>query len=357
LSLKKISEMTGISMSTVSRILRDPNHKCSSENVREKVLQAARKINYVPNDAARRLKTGGVEDPEIRYINILLTRMADEDNDPLFNEMLRLIEIEIRNNSCIVSSVWHRAEFSDDKFSMSENVENIVRGMYDNKEQHSDGLIIIGNCSAKVLKALKKREKNIVSINRNSTNYEVDEVLCDGRKIALSAISHLVKCGHRKIGYVGSCHNESRFEGYQSAQIKFQLETDIDYIYDTAPNEANGYSAMEYFMRLSDPPTGIYCANDIIAIGMLKCLNKRKARYYVPSIISSDDIEEAQYTSPMLTTVSLPKSDMVRLGLILLLERINGGHKTVSKLELEGTLVVRESCRSIAETQEPEYYI
>ena len=58
---------------------------------------------------------------------------------------------------------------------------------------------------------------------------------------------------------------------------------------------------MERLIQRGDAPTAIYCANDMIAIGMLKCLNKYKNRYYVPSIISSDDIEEAQYTRPMLT--------------------------------------------------------
>jgi sulfate transport system ATP-binding protein/LacI family transcriptional regulator/LacI family repressor for deo operon, udp, cdd, tsx, nupC, and nupG len=229
--------------------------------------------------------------------------------------------------------------------------------MYSASEQKSDGLIIIGKCAPKALKALKRYEKNIVSINRNSTNYEVDEVLCDGKKIAMTAISYLVKCGHNKIGYVGDCHSETRFDGYQQAQVQYRLDSDIDYIFDTIPTEEHGYRAMEYFLKQSDPPTGIYCANDILAIGMLKCLNKRRSRFYMPSIVSSDDIAEAQYTSPMLTTVSLPKNEMVRFAMILLTDRIQGGHRTVSRLEMEGTLIVRDSCRTIAEQFQPEYFI
>jgi sulfate transport system ATP-binding protein/LacI family transcriptional regulator/LacI family repressor for deo operon, udp, cdd, tsx, nupC, and nupG len=90
---------------------------------------------------------------------------------------------------------------------------------------------------------------------------------------------------------------------------------------------------------------------------MLKCLNKRRNRFYMPSIVSSDDIAEAQYTTPMLTTVSLPKNEMVRFALILLLDRIQGGHRIVSRLEMEGTLIVRESCRSLDEQYQPEYFI
>jgi DNA-binding LacI/PurR family transcriptional regulator len=349
--------MTGASVSTVGRVLSNPNHKCSSEEMRQKILRAAREINYVPNEAARNLKSGNSEKKDVYYINILLTRVVSQESDPFFEEMLRLIEIEIRRNNCIVANVWQRADFSNEKSAVMGVIDQTVSDMYSDQEHKSDGLIIIGKCSHKVLKALKNHEKNIVSINRNSTNYEVDEVLCDGKKIALTAIEYLVKCGHTKIGYVGDCHNETRFDGYTRAQVQFRLDSDIDYIFDTTPNEEHGYRAMEYFLKQADPPTGIYCANDILAIGMLKCLSKRRNKYYMPSIVSSDDIAEAQYTNPMLTTVSLPKKEMVRFALILLLDRIQGGHKIVSRLEMEGTLIVRDSCRTIAEQYQPEYFI
>lgn len=357
MSIKKIAEMTGASVSTVGRVLSNPSHKCLSEDMRQRILQAAREINYVPNEAARSLKSGNVVKKEVYYINILLTRVVSEKDDPFFDEMLRLVEIEIRKNNCIVSNVWHKGDFSNERYCASEDMDAIIDSMYRHEDREADGLIIIGKCCSKVLKALKRNEKNIVSVNRSSTNYEVDEVLCDGHKIAMTAIDYLVKCGHRKVGYVGNCHNEVRFSGYQEAQIRYRLESDIDYIFDTTPNEDHGYRAMEYFLRQSDPPTGIYCANDILAIGMLKCLNKRRNRYYNPSIVSSDDILEAQYTTPMLTTVSLPKGEMVRFALILLLDRIQGGHKIISKLEMEGTLVVRESCQPVSKLLEPEYYI
>ena len=62
---------------------------------------------------------------------------------------------------------------------MTEDISHVVDEMYESKEQTSDGLIIIGKCCPKALKALKQREKNIVSIFVNSTNYYVDDVLCD----------------------------------------------------------------------------------------------------------------------------------------------------------------------------------
>ena len=90
---------------------------------------------------------------------------------------------------------------------------------------------------------------------------------------------------------------------------------------------------------------------------MIKAMGRRRSRGYSPSVISSDDIDAAQYTKPMLTSVSLPKNEMVRFALMLLLDRIRGGHKIISRLEVQGTLIIRESCRPLRELNEPEYYI
>lgn len=357
MSLKEIARMTGVSVSTVGRILNDPTRKCQNDEIRQKVLDAARKINYIPNASARSLRSGRKNEDRIFHVNILLTRIANEAADPFYDELLMILEKELRTSGCIVGNVWHKAEFSDEKLGRSDKLGELVSSLYPDGERRSDGLIIIGKVTGRALKQLGTKEKNIVSINRNSTNYEADEVLCDGSKIAQTAVSYLAKLGHTRIGYVGDCHSEARFTGYQKALTDLHLTPDIDYIFDTTPNEENGISAAEYFSSLPEPPTGIYCANDILAVGMLKFLGKRRVRGYMPSVISSDDIDAAAYTRPMLTTISLPKNEMVKFALMLLLDRIRGGHRAVARVELEGTLIIRESCRSVRELNEPEYYI
>ena len=90
---------------------------------------------------------------------------------------------------------------------------------------------------------------------------------------------------------------------------------------------------------------------------MLKCLNKFRNRLYTPSIISSDDIEEAQYTKPMLTTVRLPKDEMAQFALYLLLDHMKGGHRRVVRTELEGRLMIRNSCADVSESMWSDYSI
>ena len=168
--------------------------------------------------------------------------------------------------------------FSDDRKCRRENLDQIIQRMYTETEENKDGLIIIGRCNPLALKKLNQKYRSVVSVNRNSTNYEVDEVL------------------------------------------ENNLDVIPEYVVETDQTEREGYEAMEKLLKSEDCPTGIYCANDITAVGILKYLRKCRNLYFTPSIIASDDIEEAQFTKPMLTTVGLPKEEMGRFALYLLLE-------------------------------------
>ena len=355
MSIKKIAEQAGVSISTVSRILNRPDYKCSIPGLREKVWAIAMKMDYVPNEAARNLKKGKQSrDSRIWYINVLMTRTDESRTDPFFTELLRVVESEIHEHNCILSKVWL---FSDDRKCRRENLDQIIQGMYTETEGKQDGLIVIGRCNPLALKKLNQKYRSIVSVNRNSTNYEVDEVLCDGRKIASMALEHLISLGHKNIGYVGSCRNEERYMGYLDTLKKYDLDVVPDYVVETDQTEKEGFEAMEKLLRSDDCPTGIYCANDITAVGMLKYLGRCRNLYFTPSIIASDDIEEAQYTKPMLTTVGLPKEEMGRFALYLLLDRMKGGHRGVVRMELSGKLLARNSCSHVSESFWCDYCI
>ncbi len=356
MSIKNIAKQVGVSPATVSRVLNNPEYHCQQAGLREKIWKVAMEQNYVVNEAARNLKKG-MSDNKAQYINVLMTRTNQSQPDPFFEELLRVIESEIHVNACILSKVWHQSIFSNDKKCKYADLDHVIEQMYQEVEGKSDGLIIIGKCNKEALKKIKKRFKNVVSVNRNSTNYEVDEVVCDGSKIAAIAVEHLISLGHKNIAYVGACHNESRYRGYLDTLKKHDIDLDPEYIIETKQTEAEGFECMQKFLQSDECPTGIYCANDITAIGMLKCLNRYKNRYYMPSIISSDDIEQAQNTQPMLTTVRLPKEEMGKLALYLLLDRMKGGHKSVIKAEMEATLMERNSCSNVEMSSWTDYYI
>ncbi len=358
MSIKKIAEQVGVSPSTVSRVLGNPNYHCSSEELRDKIWKAAIAMNYTPNQAARNLRLKKENDEEkTYYINILMTRMDFQQTDPFFSELLRVVESEIHKYSCILTKIWYEPFFSNDRKCCGIKAKESVERLYAETDGKNDGLIIIGKCSPDALDCWTKKYKNIVSINRNSTNYQVDEVLCDGKKIASIAVEHLVSLGHKEIGYVGQCHKDARYKGFLSTLQKYNLDVNPHWVIEAEAMETAGYEAMDLFEKMEEQPTAIYCANDIIAVGLLKFMKKGRRRFYTPSVIASDDIEAAQNCSPMLTTVSLPKDEMGKFALFLLVDRMKGGHKVVTRLELEGKLMLRNSCTVLQDNNWSDYCI
>lgn len=357
MSLKQIAEKVGVSAATVSRILNDPNHKCADKDLRDKVFAAAHELNYVPNEAAKNLKMGKKSEEKVYLIDVLLTRNSSLEQDVFFNEVYRALEMEFNRKHCILSGFFTEECFSAEENVDFEKVHQEIDEMTTDRSEKSDGLIVLGKCNKSILKLLNERYKAVVSINRNSTDYAVDEVICDGAHIANLAMNYLIKLGHRRIGYVGSCHHESRYTGYLQEMFRHNLEPLPEDTMEVRHIESEGYKAMQHFLKQENPPTAFYCANDMVAIGMLKCLAKAKNKYYFPSIISSDDIEAAQFIKPMLTTVRIDKEAMARFATAILLDRIHGGHSESISLKIDGKLMIRESCTRVDEVNSLDYVI
>ena len=144
-TLKDVAKASGLTVGTVSRVLNNPNYKCSVSGLRDKIWKTANEMNYVPTEAARNLKRGAsAKQEKTRYINILMTRTDSSTTDPFFAELLRVIESEIHDKNCILSKVWYMSVFSDDRKCRRENLDRLVDGMYGEVDGKRDGLIIIG---------------------------------------------------------------------------------------------------------------------------------------------------------------------------------------------------------------------
>lgn len=343
MSIKEIAEKAGVSPSTVSRVLNNPNYHCSDEKLRDKIWKLAIAQNYVPNRSARQLKSGDQEESVFR-IHILITRISD----PFFVELLHVVQSGIHNQGCMLTHVFNQPLFSHPERLKNSQIEKGLARLDDEiGHDKKEGLIILGKCDERVVRRLKKEYQAVVMISRNPINETIDEVYADGKKIAEKAIAYLYEQGYRKMAYVGETADEARFDGYQQALAHYRLPFDDLYVIKTAPGAENGIRAYKKLALLDESPDAIYFANDITAIGMLRYLEHKKVNYYVPAVIASDDIEEASFTSPMLTTIHLPIDEMGMMAIQLLTDRLAKRHKSVVKCELAGTLVVRSSVHAL----------
>lgn len=330
MSLKKIASMVGVSVSTVSRVLNNTSSTCASKELQDKIWQAARETGYRPNEAARALKKGGEPHEKLHVIIVMARVSADED--PFFSELLRCLEIELLQQGMVVNEILHAGEYLQEDFAKA------------------DGIIILGRCSAALLKQISDKNKNIVGIWRNSMNFSIDEVICDGKKAAKLAINHLLSLGHHKIAYIGDCSYESRYVGY--CDTLFQNNIPLDYELIKQTNQTQKETEAAFHKLMENKMTGkadfgaIFCANDHTAIHVLKLLRRQKPNIRNSiSVISIDDIEEAQNTTPFLTTIRIPRQEMAHMAAMVLMDRIQKGHAEALRIEFFGRLINRNSCR------------
>ena len=330
-SQKEIARKAGVSVSTVSRVLGGMGEKAASPEVARKIWEAARELDYTPNPAARALRLGETAKKEPPRLVTLLARVTDTESDPFFRALAQAVDEEILRQGCpLLPSV-----------PLEQGME---RGFRRLERLRPGGLILLGRCSGEAARRLGRRWPSIAVGLNPSGQAEIDQVLCSGREAARMAMEHLLGQGHTRIAYLGECSVENRYSGYWETLREKGLPFLRELVREVPQTAEGGEHGAVALMSQPEPPTAIFCANDSVALGAV--LGLRKKGLSVPAdvaIISVDDIAPAEMTHPRLTTIHIPKDDMGRLAVKLLLDRIAGGHSEVLQLRLPCRLVVRES--------------
>lgn len=359
MSLKEIAKLTGTSVSTVSRVLNHPEHRCNDAELAKRIWDAAAKLNYTPNTTARNLRLGRSENKAPYVVDIFLTRFDSLDKDVFFLELFQYLKEELLSSGCLLGDVLHPVDILNLAHSSEKNgripyqsvlkVAAPVLTLSGISRKENTGLIILGKCPSDMIPVLKKRYSCIAGIDRNPTDYEYDEVVCNGTTAAQKAMEYLISLGHKNIAYIGDCTYEARYIGYYQALLDHRLPLNYANIHPTSQTQEEGFFVMQSIIAAPNRPTAIFCANDSTALGVLQALKKHKKKGYLPSVISIDNIHASQYTSPMLTTIHIPKKEMSHLALTMLLDRKNQQHGENVRLELPCRLIERESCSYLYE--------
>src|SRR5579883_1197090 len=163
-----------------------------------------------------------------------------------------------------------------------------------------------------------------------------------------TATARLVRAGHRRIGYINgealmdACRD--RLKGYRRALAAADLPFDPDLVRPGNWEPSAGYDQTLALMRLADPPTAIFCANDLMAVGCIEALKEIGRR--VPedvAVIGYDDREIAQFTHPPLTTVLLPHFEMGAEAAAYLIDHARRAPPRPPQIKIECPLIERKS--------------
>ncbi len=337
-SLSEIAHMCHTSTATVSRVLNDPSHQCRDESLAREIRETARNAGYMPNAAARDLKMKK-NAPAAAAADILLARFRSLESDYFLRELFESVQCALMQKGFLSGRTY---DVPDMQKAIGGSAK--ARPGKSGNAGKNTGLIILGRCPHELIAPLHASYRHIVAIDRNPTDYELDEIVCDGKQAAVAAMKHLIGLGHKKIAYIGDCSYEARYIGYYEALLDAGIPIDYRLIFSTKQTMEEGADAAADIRAMENRPTALFCANDTTAIGVLQELSRGRKGGYMPSVISIDNIRQSETCHPMLTTIDIPKEEMARLAVAILGDRMDGGHSAYLRVSLPCRLVIRESC-------------
>jgi len=218
-----------------------------------------------------------------------------------------------------------------------------------------DGLVIcpLSEASVTCLSYLRAHKVPFVIVSRDIRGIDITAVLPDDFYGAYLATAHLADLGHTRIAHIAgpwkSSVTEDRIAGYKAALSERGLSTDEKLIVTGPFDMSGGYEGGRRFLERDDPPTAIFAANDLIAIGVLGYTREKGLR--VPediALVGFDDIEVARYLEVPLTTVAQPAREIGNRAGELLYEALNSPSESpFSRVIMRPTIVIRESSGAV----------
>ena len=193
----------------------------------------------------------------------------------------------------------------------------------------------------------------VVLLNQSHPLYP--SVSLDNRGGAKMVVEHLVSLGHKKIGYIGAQTEHqtqaNRFGGYTEAMSDSELAINKNWLVKGDWSMESGKTAMRQLLSAGDLPTALFVANDAMAIGAITAaMDQGISIPHELSIVGFDDIDQASYIRPSLTTVSFDYSAMARAACMLMFEMIEHDNSTLNiNVYLPLILMDRESTAKVSQ--------
>ncbi len=325
-TIKDVAREAGVSIGTVSNALNGGRYV--NIKTKEKVMEAVKKLQYIPNLNGKYLKTGST-----KMFGFFTNSIAGPYFGTLVDSMVRQCE----------RMGYHLAIYVTKESSVI--LGNIMG-------QRLDGVLIYEDTTVREdeIKMLQKEGIKAVFLDREVKMPGISSVLFDSYKAGYEAAKYLINLGHKRIGFI-ECVDEvidslRRKEGYLSALSEIGIKDSDALILQGAFEKEYTYNAIRGFIRAraKDLPDAFIAGNDLSAIGCIEAL--RMDGYRIPediSVMGVDDIEIAQYYAPALTTIRNPISMQGMLAIETLVNLVEEKEEGDIK-RLEGTLVVRDSC-------------
>ncbi len=327
-SVREVALRAGVSVGTVSNVLNRP--ELVAEATRSRVRQAIDDLGFVRNESARQLRAG-----HSRTIGLIVLDITN----PFFTDVAR--GVEDAASAAGLSVILCNSD--DDPAKEARYIELLV-------EQRVQGILVVpAAASARQPSIASSRGIPTILLDYHPKSTQGCSASVDDVKGGQLAVQHLLGLGHRTIAFVGggsSMQVADRERGALQAVAAAGEDSVLVPIEASSLNVAGGRRAAVTLLArpVSERPTAAFCANDLVALGMLQELSARGVS--VPrdlSLVGYDDIEFAASAGTPLTSVRQPRHELGQVAAALLLEETTEAGHRHRHVVFDPELVIRAS--------------
>jgi DNA-binding LacI/PurR family transcriptional regulator len=329
-TMKDVAARAGVSIKTVSNVVNDHPHV--TPQTRRRVREVIEELGFVPNAAARSLRSGR---------SGVVALALPELSAPYFAELAHHIVEAAGAQGWTVLVDETRGEAERERLAASGIRPQLIDGLILSPlALPGGGLPDPGTGPPMVL------------LGERVSDAPADLVTVDNHAVALAAVEHLVRLGRRRIAALGAQTTEAgvtarlRLDGYREAVREAGLRVDPRLVVPATDwHRADGANGARALLATGEPPDAVVCFNDLLALGALRAFAEAGVR--VPddiAVIGVDDVEDGRYSRPSLTTVALDKQQIAHAAVELLVARVTGSRTASARTFVaDHQLVVRES--------------
>ncbi len=334
---RRVAELAGVSQTTVSFVLNNVHSANISEETRQRVLEAARSIGYVPDVSARALARG-------RSTNIGLV-LAQPHAQVFIDEYIPGI---ITGLSKVTQEHGYRilVELVEDG-NHPNTYLNLLRG------KEAAGIIVNFNTPSEqdIREMLASLAQGFPIVSLNYWHDGLYSVAMDKLDGVRRVLQHLVRMGHERIACITYAPVPKLLEAHRRLLVYRDVLESVGLVYDEALvrnggyDPETGYEAMKSLLQVFPLPTALYAMNDVMAFGAMTAIHE--AGLHVPediAVVGFDDIRLARYSRPALTTVHEPNIEHGWTAGKMLIDLINNKPLEHNHIMLKTELKIRDSC-------------
>lgn len=330
----QVAREAGVSQPTVSRALSGDTNV--AEKTRAHVIEVAQRLGYFPNAAARSLITNRTFTVGVVIEDVI---------NPFYAQLLNPLYYEFLEKGYRVALIQQGEQRRMEKDLMPLVIGNAL-----------DGVVFTSvTADSRPPEILQEEEYPMVLLNRYVEDVDADRVTADNFEGARLAAHHLAELGHERIGIIGgpdyTSTGRDRSKGFQKGLDHFGLSIAEESRRIGRYSTENGYLSCLEILEQKHPPTAIFCANDVVALGALNAA--KKAGIEVPgdlSIIGFDDLDLSRWEITRLSTIHQPISEMAGVAARMLVERMGGTTKGPPRHEILPVNVVERSTTATPKT-------